>query len=199
MTVEKEKRNRFGLKTGLVIFVLIILISAGLYLYAGWLGYQESPKRVEVDVPATSKPESYTLSSDQESSLLSYGYPEGFTILFYEEETPSQGIQTVRLETWDYYTKGTGLTFINGELTAEDPLKISEIGPIDPLPYSPDQFKAYMSLDEAISVTGIDTYIEIPVEDEFIEDGVLYFANSLSFGLKDDQLMYIEAIALTNQ
>ena len=78
-------------------------------------------------------------------------------------------------------------------------MEVTEIGTIDPLPYFPEQFGAYMSLDEVISAAAIDTYAEIPVEDEFIQGGVLYFANSLSFGLKDDQLVYLEAIALTAQ
>ncbi len=91
------------------------------------------------------------------------------------------------------------MTFINGELTAQDSLEVSTIGPVDPLPYSPEQFTAYMSLDQVISAAGIETYIEIPVEDDFIQDGVLYYANSLSFGLKDDQLIYIEGIALTSE
>ena len=54
----------------------------------------------------------YTLSPAQEELLFTYGYPEAFTILFYEEDTIGGGFQTVRLEVWDYYTQGIGLTFI---------------------------------------------------------------------------------------
>ena len=87
--------------------------------------------------------------------------------------------------------------FINGELIAEDPIEVSDIGQLDPLPYYPEQFSAFMSLDEVIAAAGIDTYVEIPLEKDFLEGGVSYFANSLTFGLKNNQLLYIEALALT--
>lgn len=54
-----------------------------------------------------------------------------------------------------------------------------------------------MNLEEVIAAAGIDTYIEIPLEKEFLEGGISYFANSLTFGLKNDELIYIEALALT--
>ncbi len=199
MTVENKGKTRSGLRTGFVILAVLILVGVGLYLYFGWLGYQESPKIIEVQGREPQFQDPYSLSAAQQDSLLNYGYPEAFTILFYDEEQPGGEIQTVRLETWDYYTQGMGLTFINGELTAEDPLEVGEVGTIDPLPYYPEQFSAYMSLAEVISAAAIDTYIEIPVEDDFIQGGVLYYANSLSFGLKDDQLVYLEALALTSE
>lgn len=199
MTVENKGKTRSGLRTGFVILAVLILVGVGLYLYFGWLGYQESPKIIEVQGREPQFQDPYSLSAAQQDSLLNYGYPEAFTILFYDEEQPGGEIQTVRLETWDYYTQGMGLTFINGELTAEDPLEVGEIGTIDPLPYYPEQFSAYMSLAEVISAAAIDTYIEIPIEDDFIQGGVLYYANSLSFGLKDDQLVYLEALALTSE
>jgi hypothetical protein len=193
------KKSRPWILTGWGLIVVFILIGAGLYLYFGWLGYQESAKIVEVQARAPHFQDPYTISPAQEEKLLSYGYPEAFTILFYEEELLGGGTQTIRQETWDYYTQRVGLTFINGDLIAEDPIDISLSGPIDPLPYFPEQFGAYMSLYEVISAAAIDSYVEIPVEDDFIADGVLYYANSLSFGLKDDQLIYIESIALTGE
>jgi hypothetical protein len=192
-------------KTGLVIFgvgcgciFFIILIAAGIYLYAGWLGYQEAPKLVESVETNVLLEDPYQLSSEQEEKLFTHGYPEAFTILFYEEEVLGGGIQTVRLEVWDYYTQRIGLTFINGELEAEEPLDPGEIGSIDPMPNFPEQFSAFMSLAEVTSAAGIDSYIEIPLEKEFMQDGVLYYANSLSFGLKDNELIYIEALATSS-
>ena len=108
-------------------------------------------------------------------------------------------IHTVRLETWDYYTQGIGLTFINGELTAEDPIEINSIGSLDPLPYYPEQFDAFMSLDEVIAVAGIDSYVEIPLDKNFLDGGASYFANGLTFGLKNDELLYIEALAISTK
>jgi hypothetical protein len=178
---------------------LVILIALGIFLYAGWLGYQEAPKRIEVQDPAESTYPSYTLSPDQETYLLSYGYPQSFTILFYEEETANQGIQTVRLETWDYYTLGVGLTFINGALTSEDTIAWDSSDPLVPLPYMPEQFSAFMGLEEVIAAAGLDTYIEVPLNKELMQAGTLYYAESLSFGLQDDQLVYVEALAVIEQ
>ena len=197
MNQTKKKRGWafFGLGCGCLIFVIIIIV--GIYLYAGWLGYKEAPMIVEVQESSPQLQDPYALSSAQEEQLFTYGYPEAFTILFYEEETTAGGAAPVRLETWDYYTQGIGLTFINGELIAEDPIEIEDLGSLDPLPYFPEQFEAYMSLEEVIAAAGIDNYVEIPLDKEFLEGGVSYFANSLTFGLKNDELLYIEALALT--
>ena len=197
MNQTKKKRGWvfLGLGCGCLIFVIIIIV--GIYLYAGWLGYKEAPMIVEVQEYSPQLQDPYTLSSAQEEQLFTYGYPEAFTILFYEEETTAGGAAPVRLETWDYYTQGIGLTFINGELIAEDPIEIEDLDTLDPLPYFPEQFEAYMSLEEVIAAAGIDSYVEIPLDKEFLEGGVSYFANSLTFGLKNDELLYIEALALT--
>ena len=197
MNQTKKKRGWafFGLGCGCLVFIIIVIV--GIYLYAGWLGYNEAPMIVEVQESSPQLHDTYALSPAQEEELFSYGYPEAFTILFYEEETVGGGITIVRLETWDYYTQGFGLTFINGELIAEDPIEVSDIGHLDPLPYYPEQFSAFMSLEEVIAAAGIKTYVEIPLEKEFLEGGVSYFANSLTFGLKNNELLYIEALALT--
>lgn len=195
---KKKKRGWALLGAGCGCIFLIILIGGGIYLYAGWQGYQESPMFVEVQDKGIQLTDPYTLSSAQEEQLFSYGYPEAFTILFYEEETVSGDVAPVRLETWDYYSQALSLTFINGDLIAEDPFEIDDPGSLDPLPYYPEQFSAFMSLDEVIAAAGIDNYVEIPLEKEFIEDGVVYYAYSLTFGLKDNELLYVEALALSD-
>lgn len=183
----------------LAALLLIILAAAGIYLYAGWVGYQEAPKLIEVNDSLDPYSSLYELSSDQETNLSSYGQPEAFTILFYEESNPDQEIQTVRLETWDYYSLGIGLTFINGELVSEDPIEWDNQDPIIPIPYSPEQFSAFMSLEDVIAAAGIDTYIEVPLNIELLDRGNLYYADSLSFGMQDNQLVYLEALALMEE
>ena len=199
MTQKNKKRGWaiVGLGCGCLTFALIVIV--GVYLYAGWQGYKETPMIVEVQDYYPLLDNLHKLSPAQEEQLFSHGYPEAFTILFYEEEIIEGGIQTVRLETWDYYTQGIGLTFINGELIAEDAIDIDDIGSLDPLPYYPEQFNAFMSLDQIIAATGIDTYVEIPLDKEFLDGGVSYFANGLTFGLKNDELLYIEALAISTQ
>jgi hypothetical protein len=199
MAENKKPRDPSSNRIILIAVLAIIILAAGIYLYAGWVGYQEAPKLIEVRDSRPLASEPYTLSPEQETNLNSYGYPEAFTILFYEEETPDQGVQPVRLETWDYYTLGIGLTFINGELIAEDPLEVDDPGLLAPLPYTPEQFSAFMSLDDVIAAAGIESYIEVPLDKELMDEGILYYADSLSFGLQDNQLVYIEALALTEE
>ncbi len=76
---------------------------------------------------------------------------------------------------------------------------MDDLGTLDPLPYYPEQFGAFMSLEDIIATAGIDTYVEIPLEKEFLKDGVVYYAQSLTFGLKDNELVYIEALAITTE
>lgn len=197
MTPKKKKQAWaiFGFRSVCLISTSIVV--GAVFLYAGWVAYQEAPKIIEVQEQSTQLHDPYVLSSAQEEVLLTNGYPEAFTILFFEEETIGGGTASVRLETWDYYTQGFGLTFINGENIAEDPIEVSDIKHLDSLPYNSEQFNAFMSLEEVIAAAGIDTYVEIPLEKDFLEGGVVYFADSLTFGLKDNQLVYVEALALT--
>lgn len=179
-----------------IIILILILSIGGLYLYAGWVGYQEAPKFIEVKDTSAGGSDPYALSIEQEDVLLSYGYPDAFTILFYEEETPGQGIQTVRLESWDYYLQELAFTFINGEVVSDGPFEWDLQGDLVPAPYYPEQFDAFMTLDEVIAAGEIDNYIEVPLNKELMAEGKLYYADSLSFGMRDNQLVYIESLAL---
>ncbi len=190
------KKKRGWVSIFLITLLILIVAGGGVYLYAGWVGYQESPKMIDVQISGDQVPDLYTFSPEQEEQLSTHGYPDAFTILFYDEETVEGTIEPVRLETWDYYYRGIGLTFINGEKVSEDFIDIPDPEGLDPLPYSPDQFTAYMSLEEIIAAGGIDTYVEIPLDKEFLDGATSYFAYSLAFGLKDDELIYVEALAL---
>ncbi|MFO8036063.1 MAG: hypothetical protein R6U57_05505 [Anaerolineales bacterium] len=192
-----DQKKRKPLLTIVVGLIFLILVAGGVFLYAGWLGYQEAPKLVEEGVPDIGALEMYDLAPAQETLLGDYGYPEAFTILFYEEEAVDASLQDVRLETWQYYTQGVGFTFINGELTAEDPIDMEDTPVLDPLPYTPEQFSAYMTLDQVLASAGLDTYVEIPLEKEFLEDADLYYGEALTFGMVDGELRYVEALALT--
>ncbi len=199
MAENKPPKNKSSNRVILASITLIIFAAAGIYLYAGWVGYQEAPKLIEVKDSLEPHSSPFALSSEQEKGLSTYGEPEAFTILFYEEITSDQEIQTVRLETWDYYSQGIGLTFINGELVSEDPIEWDNQDPLIPIPYSPDQFSAFMSLDDVLAAAGIDAYIEIPLTTELLDRGNLYYADSLSFGMQDNQLVYLEALALIEE
>ena len=64
-----------------------------------------------------------------------------------------------------------------------------------PLTYSPNQSHAYMSLEEISAATGLTEFIEIPMESELIPGGKIYFGPGITFGLKNDLLIYVEAFS----
>ena len=118
--------------------------------------------------------------------------------MLYEEEAAFGSLQTVRQETWDYYTQGESYTFIEGELVSLDELDHQEFDLVG-LPYTPEQFSARMSRDDVLAAAGVDTFIEVPLEKEYLENGDLYYADSLSFGLVEGELRYLEALALIEE
>jgi len=197
---EPEKKKRgcgIPILIGCGGLIVLSLVLGVIFLYAGWLGYQEAPRLVEGESPSASPPGLYGYSLQQEQTLAEYGSPEGFTILFYQEEAEDASLRDVRLETWSYYSLGKGVTFINGELQVEEALEVQDLGELDPLPYTPDQFTAYLSLEQVLAAAGLEGYLEVPLENEYLEDGRLFYGQALTFGLQDDELRYLEALAVT--
>jgi len=188
----KEKRGGWiPFLIGCGGLVLLTLVVGGVFLYAGWLGYQEAPKLVEEVDPSVSPPDRFGYSAQQEQTLAENGLPESFTILFFQEEAVDASLLDVRLETWRYYHLGKELTFINGILQEEETVEARDPGTLSPLPYTLDQFTAYLSLEEVLSTAGLESYLEVPLENEYLDEGQLYYGQALTFGLKDDELRYI--------
>ncbi len=192
----KAKRSWRPLAIGCGAVVLIVAVVAAVFLIGGWQSYQQEPKIVEELEPQALDLVSYAPSMEQLRAIDRLGYPDAFAILFYEEEQMDGSYDDVRFETWSYYSAGLEYTFINGEQVAEDPLEIELLGELVPIPYRPEQFIAYMSLDEVIASANLETYLVVPLEKELVKDGEVYYADELTFGLKNDELLYIEALAL---
>ena len=153
------------------------------------------PKIVEEVVPESFAISKQALSPEQLSVRAELGSPEAFSILFYEEELLDGSYGDVRFEAWSYYNDGVEYTFINGELVGEDPIEI-DVGELIQIPYTPEQFVAYMNLEEVIASARLDTFLVVPLEKELVDGGEVYYADELTFGLKDDELLYVEALAL---
>ena len=176
----------------------LLLLAGGLLLSTGCL-LQDMRGRTGAPEPGTSQVEPYQLSAEQSALVDEIGYPETFILLFYEEEAVDGSLQIVRLETWTYYSAGESYTYINGELDKSDKLDSGEVGALAPLPYVPEQFAAGMSLDDVIAAAGVEDFIEVPLEDQYLEDGDLYYAEALAFGLVEGELRYLEALALVEE
>jgi hypothetical protein len=176
---------------GLFAAVLALVLLVG-----GWQAYRQEPRIVEGVEAQSLTLGRYELSSDQQDVIARLGYPEAFAILFYEEEQVDGSFSDVRFETWSYYSSGAEYTFVNGRPEAEDTLEIEFSGELVPIPYRPEQFVAYMNLDEVLASAGLQTYLVIPLERELVAGGEIYYADELTFGLKNDELLYVEALAL---
>jgi hypothetical protein len=192
----KEKRSRRPFVLGCGTGTLIVVVLTAIVLIAGWQAYLQEPRVVEgIEAEALALAQ-YPPSTDQMSVIDHLGNPEAFAILFYEEEQGDGSMLDIRFETWSYFTADLEYTFINGEMVAEDALEITFEGGLVTLPYRPEQFMAYMSLDELIASSDLKTYLVVPLEKELVEGGEVYYADGLTFGLKDDELLYVEALAL---
>lgn len=197
MQIKKDQEKglgwfRPGIWRGLLIFIFLlggIVGSAGCLLFKGSLFGGKDTDQVEP----------YQLSAEQSALVGEKGYPEAFILLFYDEEAAFGSLQTVRQETWEYYSSGESYLFINGELDSMESLDIDELGSLAPLPYTPEQFSAHMDRDEVLVAAGVDTFIEVPLEKEYLESGDLYYAESLAFGLVDEELRYLEALAMIEE
>jgi hypothetical protein len=194
--ITARKRTVSPVAMGCGVGVLAVAVVTAVLLVGGWREYKQMPKIVEGAQPDAAIAVDYSMSSNQMEIIGDIGPPQAFTLLFYEEELLDGSYGDVRFETWDYYDTGVSYTFINGELAGEDPLDVEIVGEIYPIPYRPDQFRAYMSLDEVLASAGLDRYLVVPLEKELVDGGEVYYADELTFGLKNDELLYIEALAL---
>jgi hypothetical protein len=192
----KEKRSRQPFILGCGTGTLIVVVITTIVLIAGWQVYLQEPRVVEGIEAETQTLTGHTLSDRQLSVVDHLGYPEAFVILFYDEEQGDGSMLDIRYETWSYYTSNLDYTFINGEMVAEEPLDVELLGELVQIPYRPEQFVAYMGLNELIASTGLKTYLIVPLEKELVEGGAVYYADELTFGFKDDELLYVEALAL---
>ena len=192
----KREGSRRPLLMGCGVGVLIVAVISAVLLIGGWREYKQMAKVVEGAQPSVASVAGYSMTPAQMEVFGELGSPQAFTLLFYEEEQLDGSYQEVRFETWDYFDAGISYTFINGDQAGEDPLDVDVAGEIYPIPYRPDQFSAYMSLDEVLASAGLNRYLVVPLEKELVDGGEVYYAEELTFGLKNDELLYIEALAL---
>ncbi len=145
---------------------------------AGTLAQQEAPPdgRVKADI------------------LAAFGAPEAFAVYYFDEVTVDGEVEAVAFERWTYYSEGVELSFAGDAVVSEIPVRRIAAEDVRAAPYDPDSFSPYMSLDEVLAAAGIEEYLGGPVE-ALVEDGELYFADQLSWGMKGDELRYVEAFA----
>lgn len=177
----------------------MILFLVGILLLCSACALQNVLGKTGLSGSGNSQVEPYQLSAQQSALVSEIGYPGSFILLFYEEEAVDGSLQIVRLETWNYYSEGESYTFLNGALDSSNKLDAGDLAELLPLPYVPEQFAAHMSRDDVLAAAGVEEFIEVPLEDQYLEGSDLYYAEALSFGLVDGTLRYLEALALVEE
>lgn len=192
-------RERSKVKAIAIVILIALLAFLAYATYWGLEWYRVQPKEVEVD-PGDLEVEEYELSKNQSDIISRMGYPDSFFIMFFEDEasdnlTGAGSLENYRFETWTYYSRSREYNFLNGELVSEN---ATEHRPIDLAenPYRPEQFTEYMGLDEVISSTMMEKYVVAPMEEVLVEDGEVFYADRLAFGLVQGELLYVESVAL---
>ncbi len=173
----------------LVALVIALLGLIGL-VAADWLSADDV--YIVSANPLAPTPEPVALSGAQQEIVAELGRPDGFTILFYET-VPGQ---PTRIETWSYYAAEWEISFVDGEITDQEPPDETS-GEVIAAPYRPESFSALMSLDNVVAASGIDEYLEVQLEDEVLPGGTVFVGEQLLFGTRNGQLLYIEAVPLT--
>ena len=180
----------------LLISGIVLVALACIVLLGGWLGMEEfknTPRLISDFYFNYAHPSPYTYSSMQQDYVNSYGEPESFYILFYQREGVTGTIETVRYEEWSYYGEGFSVIFENGEYTQADEIPVEQVLPS---PYQPSMFTAFLSRELISKAADLDEWLIVPVEAELMMNADLYYAQNLTFGLQNDELVYIEALAL---
>lgn len=177
---------------GCITALLAGCILTGFALVAGFNTFRSSPRLVQVKTTPPAVEPVYRLSGDQASTIQELGNPESFLILFYQEATAEGALQDIRFETWRYYTQGTQIIFRNGKRVAQEPVDAAGGSTITPTPYRPQQFSAEMNRKDILSAAGISDYLFVPLDQELLKGGALYYAPQLTFGMKDRRLVYLE-------
>lgn len=180
---------RRRLLVGLITVAVVLVGLIGL-VAADWLS-ADDVFLVSAD-SSVSAPEPVAQSPTQQGVVAELGWPDGFTILFYETEPG----RPTRTETWSYYAAGREISFVDGEITAQEPPD-ERPGEVVAAAYRPESFSALMSLDDVVAASGIDEYLEVQLEDEVLAGGTVFVGEQLLFGTRDGRLLYIEAVPLT--
>lgn len=191
--VHQETRKPSKKRWAVVILVPVVVV-LGVLLY---LAYQEllmEPRIIAPEIPQSITPANYELSQNQTEIMTLMGPPESFVILFFDEDT-DDGTRSFRVETWSYFTKGAEYTFADGDLLWSGQIDVEEAELIPTL-YSPEQFIGYMGLEELIVATQMDKFLVVPLEKELVEGGEVYYAEELTFGMKNGELLYVETLPL---
>jgi hypothetical protein len=188
------QKKRWLVVLGSSLFLCMCLGLVGMFVL-GKIGYDEflrSPRLTSV-FAFQLQDSTYQLSQDQQGYVDENGYPISFSILFYQEQGVNGQLEEIRFETWYYFNPDIKVTFVNGQFSAAEASEIQ--GGYSVWPYRPEMFTAYMTPEQIAEAANLHEWLTVPVEENLVPGAVVYYADGLTFGIKDGKLIYIEAFA----
>jgi hypothetical protein len=194
MTIKTDLKKHW--KAGCVLAGIVFIFLAALFM----LGLNKladiTPRSYSI-APAESPPEAaYTLSNEQKGLLAELGYPEAFSLHFYQDDLAEPLQAGMRLEIWTYYQAGQEVTLLNGQVIERVDIATSTvIG----APYHPEQFSETMGADLALKAAGLHEYMRAPLDTYDIPNGAILFGRQVAFGFQGDHLLYVESFALEGE
>jgi hypothetical protein len=194
-TVPKREKVKWLIPLEIVGFLISFIYMVGGFFLARAGEDQALPKVFEViqiDKPVFPNTK---LSSDQLVVRGTYGDPEAFTLLFYQEPQDSGPAVDVRLENWTYYSQGVEITFHNG-LNAGVQQLVAPIIDVSSTPYLPEQFSGKMTVKDLIATIKTKRYLMVPLDRDFIQYGWVYYSDRISFGIKKGMLTFVQGFAV---
>jgi WD40 repeat protein len=178
---KRKKHKPFVILTIVWIVLGIVLVLIGLMLTQG----EDPPLMIENAAYEAEDPLTYRLSEDQRAIIDEHGFPDSFVILY---------VDGGRQETWFYFEDGLVIDYLGGiELQQGYDADMTDYD-VGKTVYTPDDFVFGMTPGAALSAAGVDSFVMEPLEDELVEDGVLYFGEGIVLGFVDDELYYVETI-----
>jgi hypothetical protein len=176
----------------LILAAVVLLAGAYLWMYMDYTG----PTLARVARPAEPPSQApYALSSEQQQVVEELGYPESFTLLFYQDLDEQNMFYDIRFESWHYAAAGRDIVFANGEKISDEAVVYGEA--LVATPYRPEQFGASMRLKDVLASTGITEYVRTAADPALVASGEIYVASQLTFGMKAGRLMTVETVPPT--
>ena len=177
-------RNVFLWMIAIQIIGAAVLIGVGL-----WSTQEETyPLLVENAELEIEDYKAYQLTLAQQELINLMGYPDGFTLLYVNNDFVD------RQETWYYINDQSAYTFVNGillstteEIYFEDVEK-RESG------YQPEVFVYGIDPGTALGQADMNSFLMMATEDELIEDGTIYYGEDIVMGFVDNKLCYVETL-----
>ena len=180
------RRKRRKVKALVVLAVLWLAAGAALAALGLWAAKDEVyPVYVEGAEYEEQDYEPYELSAGQQEIIDGFGDPDGFVIMYVDGD---------RLETWYYYEAGFVLDFLGGiEIERENDSGLTEKD-VQSTDYRPEDFACAMTPGTALSAADMEAFTMVPLEEELLEDGKLYYGEGIVLGFYEDELYYVETL-----